>query len=88
VYKFVLSGDHAGTWFIDLKNNSGAAGPGEPPVPADVVMTMDSADFSKMFAGKLKPTMAFMSGKLRIKGDMTMAIKMEKMMSLMQKSKL
>jgi len=88
VYKFVLSGDHAGTWYIDLKNDSGAAGPGEPPVQADVVMTMDSADFSKMFAGKMKPTMAFMSGKLRIKGDMTMAIKMEKMMSLMTKSKL
>jgi len=88
VYKFDLSGEHAGTWYIDLKNNSGAAGPGEPSVKADVVMTMDSADFSKMFAGKMKPTMAFMTGKLRIKGDMTMAIKLEKMMSLMQKSKL
>ncbi|KAM6986773.1 hydroxysteroid dehydrogenase-like protein 2 [Aplochiton taeniatus] len=88
VYKFDLSGEHPGVWYIDLKNASGSAGPGEPPVKADVVMSMDSSDFSKMFAGKLKPTMAFMSGKLRIKGDMTMAIKMEKMMSLMQKSKL
>lgn len=88
VYKFDLSGEHPGVWYIDLKNEPGSAGPGEPPVKADVVMSMDSSDFSKMFAGKLKPTMAFMSGKLRIKGDMTMAIKMEKMMSLMQKSKL
>lgn len=88
VYKFDLSGEHAGVWYIDLKNNAGSAGRGEPPVKADVVMSMDSADFSKMFAGKLKPTMAFMSGKLRIKGDMTMAIKMEKMMAMMNKSKL
>ncbi|XP_046902610.1 hydroxysteroid dehydrogenase-like protein 2 [Hypomesus transpacificus] len=88
VYKFDLSGEHPGVWYIDLKNDAGSAGQGEPPVKADVVMSMDSADFSKMFAGKLKPTMAFMSGKLRIKGDMTMAIKMEKMMSMMQKSKL
>lgn len=88
VYKFDLSGEHPGVWYIDLKNEAGSAGKGEPPFKADVVMTMDSADFSKMFAGKLKPTMAFMSGKLRIKGDMTLAIKMEKMMSMMQKAKL
>ncbi|XP_056592497.1 hydroxysteroid dehydrogenase-like protein 2 [Triplophysa dalaica] len=87
VYKFELSGEHAGVWYIDLKNDAGCAGSGEPPVKADVVMTMDSADFTKMFAGKLKPTMAFMSGKLKIKGDMGLAIKMEKMMAMM-KSKL
>ncbi|XP_066567133.1 hydroxysteroid dehydrogenase-like protein 2 [Amia ocellicauda] len=87
VYKFDLSGEHAGTWYIDLKNDSGSAGSGEPPVKADVVMSMDSEDFVKMFAGKLKPTMAFMSGKLKIKGDMSLAIKMEKMMGML-KSKL
>lgn len=38
--------------------------------------------------GKLKPTMAFMSGKLRIKGDMALAIKLEKLMGLMNKAKL
>ncbi|XP_028827120.1 hydroxysteroid dehydrogenase-like protein 2 [Denticeps clupeoides] len=84
VYKFDLSGEHAGTWYIDLKNAAGSAGSGEPPVKPDVVMNMDSADFIKMFAGKLKPTMAFMSGKLKIKGDMALAIKMEKMMALMK----
>ncbi|MGH0163943.1 UNVERIFIED_CONTAM: hypothetical protein FKN15_046216 [Acipenser sinensis] len=81
VYKFDLSGEHSGTWYIDLKNDSGSAGSGEPPVKADVVMTLDSADFVKMFTGKLKPTMAFMSGKLKIKGDMSLAMKMEKMMA-------
>lgn len=39
-------------------------------------------------SGKLKPTLAFMSGKLRIKGDMTLAIKLEKLMSRMNKAKL
>ncbi|KAG1971113.1 hydroxysteroid dehydrogenase-like protein 2 [Pimephales promelas] len=87
VYRFDLSGEHAGVWYIDLKNNAGSAGYGEPPVKADVVMALDSADFVKMFGGKLKPTMAFMSGKLKIKGDMGLAIKLEKMMALM-KSKL
>ncbi|KFM07168.1 Hydroxysteroid dehydrogenase-like 2, partial [Aptenodytes forsteri] len=81
VFQFELSGDDGGTWYIDLKTKGGSAGFGKPPVTADVVMSMSSADFVKMFTGKLKPTMAFMSGKLRIKGNMTLAIKLEKMLT-------
>lgn len=88
VYQFDLSGEHAGVWYLDLKSGAGSTGRGQPPVKADVVMTMSSNDFSKMFAGKLKPTLAFMSGKLRIKGDMTLAIKLEKLMNRMDKAKL
>lgn len=87
-YQFDLSGDHSGVWFLDLKSGPGSAGQGQPPVKADVIMTMDSNDFTKMFAGKLKPTLAFMAGKLRIKGDMTLAMKLEKLMSRMNKAKL
>lgn len=88
IYQFDLSGEHTGVWFLDLKTGSGSVGQGEPPTKADVVMKMDSSDFSKMFSGKLKPTMAFMSGKLKIKGDMTLAIKLEKLMDRMNKAKL
>ncbi|XP_062985248.1 hydroxysteroid dehydrogenase-like protein 2 [Elgaria multicarinata webbii] len=80
VYRFELSGEEGGTWYIDLKSQGGSAGSGEPPGKVDVVMTMSSSDFVKMFSGKLKPTMAFMSGKLTIKGDMALAIKLEKLM--------
>lgn len=88
IYQFDLSGEHTGVWFLDLKTGSGSVGQGEPPTKADVVMKMDSSDFSRMFSGKLKPTMAFMSGKLKIKGDMTLAIKLEKLMNRMNKAKL
>lgn len=81
IYQFELSGENAGVWHLDLKNENGSAGQGEAPKKADVVMSLDSGDFVKMFAGKLKPTMAFMSGKLKIKGDMALAIKLEKLMS-------
>ncbi|KAM7368496.1 hypothetical protein PAMP_012835 [Pampus punctatissimus] len=53
VYQFDLSGEHEGVWFLDLKSGAGSAGRGQPPVTADVIMTMDSNDFSKMFSGKL-----------------------------------
>lgn len=37
--------------------------------------------FIPFFVGKLKPTMAFMSGKLRIKGNMSLALRLEKLVS-------
>ncbi|XP_063311373.1 hydroxysteroid dehydrogenase-like protein 2 [Pelobates fuscus] len=83
VYQFVISGAEEGKWFLDLKNDKGKVGEGEPSYKADVVMSMDSEDFVKMFAGKLKPTLAFMSGKLKIKGDISLAIKLEKLMGQM-----
>ncbi|NWT67513.1 HSDL2 protein, partial [Prunella himalayana] len=81
VFQFELSGDGGGTWYIDLKSKGGSAGFGKPPAAADVVMSMSSADFVKMFTGKLKPTLAFMTGGLKIKGNMALAIKLEKMLS-------
>ena len=47
-------------------------------------MTMTSEDFVKMFKGELNPTQAFMSGKLKIKGDMMIAMKLEKLMGKMR----
>jgi putative sterol carrier protein len=38
---------------------------------------MASSDFKDMVDGKLNGTMAFMSGKLKIKGDMSLAMKLE-----------
>uniref|UniRef100_A0A5F4WJY8 Hydroxysteroid dehydrogenase-like protein 2 n=1 Tax=Callithrix jacchus TaxID=9483 RepID=A0A5F4WJY8_CALJA len=83
IYLFELSGEDGGTWFLDLKSKGGNVGYGEPSNRADVVMSMSTDDFVKMFSGKLKPTMAFMSGKLKIKGNMALAMKLEKLVSQM-----
>nr|XP_010339923.1 hydroxysteroid dehydrogenase-like protein 2 [Saimiri boliviensis boliviensis] len=83
IYLFELSGEDGGTWFLDLKSKGGNVGYGEPSDQADVVMSMSTDDFVKMFSGKLKPTMAFMSGRLKIKGNMALAIKLEKLVSQM-----
>lgn len=80
---FVCAGEDGGTWFLDLKSKGGKVGHGEPSNRADVVMSMSTDDFVKMFSGRLKPTMAFMSGKLKIKGNMALAIKLEKLMTQM-----
>ncbi|KAJ0177388.1 hypothetical protein K1T71_007397 [Dendrolimus kikuchii] len=80
VYQFNVKGKEEGVWHIDLKNGEGSCGQGEPKSPPDATLTMDSNNFADMFAGKLKPTTAFMMGKLKISGDIQKAMKLEKMM--------
>ena len=74
-------------WTLDLKNGGGSVSQGAPSGDPDCTMSMTSEDFVKMFKGELKPTMAFMSGKLKIKGNMGLAMKLENLMGKM-KSKL
>jgi len=80
-YSFVLSGSEEGKWYLDLKNGSGAVGRGEPSAAADVVFTMKDEDFIKMIGGSLKATSAYMTGKLKLKGDLGKAMKLEKVLS-------
>ena len=71
----------AGSYYLDLKNGAGSFGKGDAPNgKADVNMTLSAENFVKMFAGKINPTTAFMSGKLKIKGDLPTAMKLEKVM--------
>ena len=43
---------------------------------ADVTMTADADTFQDILAGDLNPTAAFMSGKLKLDGDMGTAMKL------------
>ncbi|XP_014664941.1 PREDICTED: hydroxysteroid dehydrogenase-like protein 2 [Priapulus caudatus] len=81
-YLFDLKED--GKYHLDLKAGEGAYGRGDAPAKTDTTMTMSSENFVKMFSGQLKPAVAFMSGKLKIKGDMGKAMKLEKLMGKMQ----
>lgn len=44
---------------------------------ADCTITMTTEDFQGMLSGDLNPMMAFMSGKIKIDGDMSVAMKLQ-----------
>ncbi len=75
-YLFELSGDGGGTFHATFDNGSYDIGEG-PIENAGCTVIMSAADFQAMAGGKLNPTAAFMSGKLKIKGDMGMAMKLQ-----------
>lgn len=66
-------------WTLVSKKGLALEVKSEKPEKADVTMITDDATFVKMAKGEVKPTSAFMSGKLKIKGSMGVALKVEKL---------
>jgi putative sterol carrier protein len=58
------------SWFIDLKE-TGKVGKGDAPQgkKADVTLLLSDENFAKLIAGKSKAQTLFMSGKLKVKGN-------------------
>lgn len=75
-YLFDLDGEDGGQYHIVLRNGAGKAGPGSVDNP-NITISMKSSDFADLAAGRLDGTMGFMSGKIKIKGDMQLAMKLQ-----------
>jgi putative sterol carrier protein len=76
VYQFHLTGDDGGTYQIVLKPDRVSVAEGESAA-ANCTLELSAADFKDMVEGKLNGTMAFMSGKLRVQGDLGLAMRLE-----------
>ena len=76
VIQFNLSGDGGGNYNVTIKDGAAAIAEGAHASP-NMTMTMAAQDYIDMITGKLNGQMAFMSGKLKIAGDMGLAMKMQ-----------
>ncbi|KAI1380978.1 sterol-binding-like protein [Hypoxylon crocopeplum] len=89
VFAFTLKNKAGETesWHIDLKEK-GAVGSGVGTKPT-VTLSLSDEDFGKLVAGQANAQRLFMSGKLKIKGDVMKATKMQPILQKAQtKSKL
>nr|KAG5708944.1 hypothetical protein BaRGS_009353 [Batillaria attramentaria] len=79
VYQFQLHGEGGSVYFLNLKHGSGSLGEGvwpeEGEVDASLMMTV--MDLQQMLLGNLKPFQAYMSGRLRVSGDLAAALRLE-----------
>lgn len=79
-YQFNLSGDAGGEWVIALGGDNAGVTEGTDE-SAQCVISMTDKDFLGIISGSLNPQMAFMTGKLRVKGDMGLALKLQSILS-------
>lgn len=79
IFQFNISGEEEGSWIVDLKTSPGTVESGQSDA-ADCTINMVDDDFVALSLGNLDPTMAFMQGKVKIKGNMGLALKLDKIM--------
>ncbi len=74
-YLFDIEG--AGQWKVDVDDGKVTVTPGGGD--ADVTITTNEETFQKIASGEQNPTSAYMTGKLKVKGDMGVALKLQKL---------
>jgi putative sterol carrier protein len=74
-YLFDIEG--AGRWKVDVQD--GNVSVTEDAEDADVTITTSEETFEKITSGEQNATSAYMTGKLKVKGDMGAAMKLQKL---------
>jgi putative sterol carrier protein len=78
VVQFVIQGDNGGDWYMSIRDGKLDVGRGIAESP-HITLTMKDADYVALVNGKLSGQKAFMTGKLKFKGDMTLGMKLQKL---------
>jgi putative sterol carrier protein len=76
--QFSITGPNGGDWVLTIKDNKAEIKAGTIENPK-ITLKMKDEDYMKLVNGELSGQKAFMSGKLKFKGDMNTGIKLQKL---------
>jgi len=82
VIHFKFTGDEPGEWNADIKDGKVEVAQGIPRRQPNMTLTADSGDYIKIFTGELDGMQAFMQGKLKLAGDLNLAMKLMQMFKI------
>lgn len=73
--QFHITGNQGGDWVGTIQNQKLDVTQGSVPNP-NLTISADTGDIQNLLSGKLNPMQAFMQGKVQIKGDMGLAMRL------------
>ena len=73
IYQFCIEGDGGCDYVVNRNDNSVTAGKTDA---AGATISLAASDFTHMVQGKASGTTLFMMGKLRVEGDIALAMKL------------
>lgn len=75
IIQFKFTGAEAGDWYAVIKDGKCAAERGVHASPK-LTLTVDSGDYIRILTGELDGMQAYMHGKLKLTGDLNLAMKL------------
>ena len=81
VIQFKFTGEEAGEWNATIKDGKVDVARGINPTPR-MTLTADSSDYVRIFTGELDGMKAFMEGKIKLAGDLNLAMKLMQMFKI------
>ena len=81
VIQFVLTGEEAGDWQIIIKDKKVEVKEGMNDDPT-MTLEADSQDYKDIVTGKVNAMNSFMQGKVKLKGNLNLAMKFVEMFKL------
>ncbi len=78
VIQFDLSGDNGGQYWVKIEDGKAESGDGTVDNPS-MTLKASADDWYAVSTGQMNAMQAFMSGKIKIQGDMGIAMKMQTM---------
>ena len=79
--QYDVSGEGGGTWHAVIKDGACTVSQGAATNP-NLTLNVAAQDWLDMLSGKQSGQMLFMSGKLKLKGDMGLAMKLGSMFAM------
>ncbi len=76
VCQWELSGERGGQWHLDVADGTLQVIEGVAENP-NVTLAMSDETFVKLLTGRMDGTAAFMTGRLKVRGDMGMALRLQ-----------
>jgi putative sterol carrier protein len=73
--QFHITGSQGGDWVATIENQKLNVEQGTAPTP-NLTLSADTQDIFNLVQGKLNPMQAFMQGKVQVKGDMGLAMRL------------
>ena len=76
---FELSGEGGGQWYVHVHDGKAKTNEGTTDNPTATIK-MDADDYKNLTAGKLNPMTAFLTGKIKVDGDVSVAMQLQSLM--------